>query len=117
MSKSSPYLYITASVRVLWCLLWFFASKASPTSPSGGETPYVKLISQLFGDRQMIANAIGCSSIYSASIPSTPYTKNEKGQGPCFNNSLFEDFCEFFAKQSDQRSSAARLALVTRRRW
>ncbi|MCH5177676.1 MAG: pyruvate:ferredoxin (flavodoxin) oxidoreductase, partial [Prevotellaceae bacterium] len=60
-----------------------------------GETPYVKLISQLFGDRQMIANATGCSSIYSASIPSTPYTKNEKGQGPAFNNSLFEDFCEF----------------------
>ena len=60
-----------------------------------GETPYVKLISQLFGDRQMIANATGCSSIYSASIPSTPYTKNEKGQGPVFNNSLFEDFCEF----------------------
>ena len=48
-----------------------------------------------FGDRQMIANATGCSSIYSASIPSTPYTKNEKGQGPVFNNSLFEDFCEF----------------------
>ena len=60
-----------------------------------GETPYVKLISQLFGDRQMIANATGCSSIYSASVPSTPYTKNEKGQGPVFNNSLFEDFCEF----------------------
>lgn len=60
-----------------------------------GETPYVKLISQLFGDREMIANATGCSSIYSASIPSTPYTKNEKGQGPAFNNSLFEDFCEF----------------------
>jgi len=60
-----------------------------------GETPYVKLISQLFGDRQMIANATGCSSIYSASIPSTPYTKNAKGQGPAFDNSLFEDFCEF----------------------
>ncbi len=60
-----------------------------------GETPYVKLISQLFGDRQMIANATGCSSIYSASIPSTPYTKNENGQGPAFDNSLFEDFCEF----------------------
>ena len=60
-----------------------------------GETPYVKLISQLFGDRQLIANATGCSSIYSASIPSTPYCKNEKGQGPVFNNSLFEDFCEF----------------------
>ena len=60
-----------------------------------GETPYVKLISQLFGDREMLANATGCSSIYSASIPSTPYCKNEKVQGPVFNNSLFEDFCEF----------------------
>ena len=60
-----------------------------------GETPYVKLISQLFGDREIISNATGCSSIYSASIPSTPYTKNEKGQGPAFDNSLFEDFCEF----------------------
>ena len=60
-----------------------------------GETPYVKLISQLFGDREMIANATGCSSIYSASVPSTPYTTNEKGQGPAFDNSLFEDFCEF----------------------
>ncbi|MCH4147254.1 MAG: pyruvate:ferredoxin (flavodoxin) oxidoreductase [Prevotella sp.] len=60
-----------------------------------GETPYVKLISQLYGDREMIANATGCSSIYSASIPSSPYTKNAKGQGPTFDNSLFEDFCEF----------------------
>ncbi len=60
-----------------------------------GETPYVKLVSQLFGDRQMVANATGCSSIYSGSIPSTPYTTNEKGQGPAWANSLFEDFCEF----------------------
>lgn len=60
-----------------------------------GETPYVKLISQLFGDREMVANATGCSSIYSGSIPSTPYTKNEKGQGPAWSNSLFEDFCEY----------------------
>ena len=60
-----------------------------------GETPYVKLISQLFGDREMVANATGCSSIYSASIPSTPYCTNDKGQGPAFDNSLFEDFCEF----------------------
>ena len=60
-----------------------------------GETPYVKLVSQLFGDRQMIANATGCSSIYSGSIPSTPYATNEKGQGPAWANSLFEDFCEF----------------------
>ncbi len=60
-----------------------------------GETPYVKLISQLFGDREIVANATGCSSIYSGSIPSTPYTKNEKGQGPAWSNSLFEDFCEY----------------------
>ena len=60
-----------------------------------GETPYVKLISQLYGDREMIANATGCSSIYSASVPATPYTTNEQGQGPAFDNSLFEDFCEF----------------------
>ena len=60
-----------------------------------GETPYVKLISQLFGDRIMASNATGCSSIYSGSIPSTPYTTNEKGQGPAWANSLFEDFCEY----------------------
>ena len=60
-----------------------------------GETPYVKLIAQLFGDREMVANATGCSSIYSGSIPSTPYTKNAKGQGPAWSNSLFEDFCEY----------------------
>jgi pyruvate-ferredoxin/flavodoxin oxidoreductase len=60
-----------------------------------GETPYVKLVSQLFGSRQMIANATGCSSIYSASAPSTPYTTNEDGRGPAFANSLFEDNAEF----------------------
>ena len=60
-----------------------------------GETPYVKLISQLFGDRQMVSNATGCSSIYSGSIPSTPYCKNEKGLGPAWAISLFDDFCEF----------------------
>ena len=60
-----------------------------------GETPYIKLISQLFGDRQMIANATGCTSIYSGSAPSTPYTKNENGHGPAWANSLFEDNAEF----------------------
>ena len=60
-----------------------------------GETPYVKLITQLFGDREMVANATGCSSIYSGSVPSTPYTTNEHGRGPAWANSLFEDFCEF----------------------
>ena len=60
-----------------------------------GETPYVKLITQLFGDREIVANATGCSSIYSGSVPSTPYCKNEKGPGPAWSNSLFEDFCEY----------------------
>ena len=60
-----------------------------------GETPYLKLISQLFGDRIMASNATGCTSIYSGSIPSTPYRKNEKGHGPAWANSLFEDFCEY----------------------
>ena len=60
-----------------------------------GETPYLKLISQLFGDREIASNATGCTSIYSGSIPSTPYTTNEKGHGPAWANSLFEDFCEY----------------------
>lgn len=60
-----------------------------------GETPYVKLISQLFGDHEMVANATGCSSIYSGSVPSTPYTVNAAGHGPAWANSLFEDFAEF----------------------
>lgn len=60
-----------------------------------GETPYAKLITQLFGDRMMIANATGCSSIWGGSAPSTPYTTNEKGQGPAWANSLFEDNAEY----------------------
>ena len=60
-----------------------------------GETPYVKLISQLYGDHEMVANATGCSSIYSGSVPSTPYTTNAEGHGPAWANSLFEDFAEF----------------------
>ena len=60
-----------------------------------GETPYAKLITQLFGDRMYIANATGCSSIWGNSSPSTPYTFNEKGQGPAWSNSLFEDAAEF----------------------
>ena len=60
-----------------------------------GETPYVKLITQLYGDHEMVANATGCSSIYSGSVPSTPYTTNKRGHGPAWANSLFEDFCEF----------------------
>ena len=60
-----------------------------------GETPYVKLITQLYGDHEMVANATGCSSIYSGSVPSTPYTTNKRGHGLAWANSLFEDFCEF----------------------
>ena len=60
-----------------------------------GETPYIKLITQLFGDRMMVANATGCSSIYGGSAPSTPYTTNALGQGPAWANSLFEDNAEY----------------------
>lgn len=60
-----------------------------------GETPYAKLVTQLFGDRMMIANATGCSSIWGASAPSIPFTTNHKGYGPAWANSLFEDNAEF----------------------
>ena len=60
-----------------------------------GETPYIKLLTQLFGDRLMIANATGCSSIYGGNLPTTPYTKNGEGRGPAWSNSLFEDNAEF----------------------
>lgn len=60
-----------------------------------GETPYIKLITQLYGDRMMIANATGCSSIYGGSAPSTPYSENSKGHGPAWANSLFEDNAEY----------------------
>ncbi|RJR32077.1 MAG: pyruvate:ferredoxin (flavodoxin) oxidoreductase [Desulfobacteraceae bacterium] len=67
----------------------------SGACPGCGETPYIKVITQLFGDRMMIANATGCSSIYGGSAPSCPYTVNEQGQGPAWANSLFEDNAEF----------------------
>jgi pyruvate-ferredoxin/flavodoxin oxidoreductase len=60
-----------------------------------GETPYIKLLTQLFGDRLMIANATGCSSIYGGNLPTTPYTSNSQGRGPTWSNSLFEDNAEF----------------------
>jgi pyruvate-ferredoxin/flavodoxin oxidoreductase len=63
--------------------------------PGCGETPYLTLATQLFGDRMMIANATGCSSIYGGSAPTTPYRKNDKGEGPAWANSLFEDNAEF----------------------
>jgi pyruvate-ferredoxin/flavodoxin oxidoreductase len=110
---------------------WYEAQKLSPkTNPVGcstvrgsqyntpllefsgacagcGETPYAKLITQLFGDRMYIANATGCSSIWGASAPSTPYTTNHRGHGPAWANSLFEDAAEF--------GLGMRLAVTSRR--
>jgi pyruvate-ferredoxin/flavodoxin oxidoreductase len=60
-----------------------------------GETPYIKLLTQLFGDRTLVANATGCSSIYGGNLPTTPYTSNREGRGPAWSNSLFEDNAEF----------------------
>jgi len=83
-----------------------------------GETPYVKLVSQLFGDRAVIANATGCSSIYGGNLPTTPWTKNKQGRGPAWSNSLFEDNAEFglgMRLTLDQQADYAR-GLVTRLR-
>ncbi|HAU38296.1 MAG TPA: pyruvate:ferredoxin (flavodoxin) oxidoreductase, partial [Phycisphaerales bacterium] len=76
-----------------------------------GETPYVKLLSQLFGDRAVIGNATGCSSIYGGNLPTTPYTVNADGRGPAWNNSLFEDAAEFsfgFRLTLDKQAEFAR---------
>ena len=81
-----------------------------------GETPYAKLVTQLVGDRMMVANATGCSSIWGGSAPSTPYTKNKKGQGPAWANSLFEDNAEFglgmFLGVKAQREELAEIVKV-----
>jgi len=60
-----------------------------------GETPYLKLLTQLYGDRLIVANATGCSSIYGGNLPTTPWAKNQEGRGPAWSNSLFEDNAEF----------------------
>jgi pyruvate-ferredoxin/flavodoxin oxidoreductase len=81
-----------------------------------GETPYLKLMTQLFGDRLLIANATGCSSIYGGNLPSTPYTTNRDGRGPAWSNSLFEDNAEFgfgFRMALDAHSATARFLLQT----
>jgi len=80
-----------------------------------GETPYVKLLSQLFGDRLMVANATGCSSIYGGNLPTTPWTTNADGRGPAWSNSLFEDNAEFglgFRLAADQHTELARRRLA-----
>ena len=79
-----------------------------------GETPYVKLLSQLFGDRAVIANATGCSSIYGGNLPVTPWTKDREGRGPAWSNSLFEDNAEFglgFRLAADKHLALARTLL------
>ena len=79
-----------------------------------GETPYLKLLSQLFGDRLMVANATGCSSIYGGNLPVTPWTKNAEGRGPAWSNSLFEDDAEFglgFRLAADQHLDMAHTLL------
>ena len=79
-----------------------------------GETPYIKLLTQLFGDRLLIANATGCSSIYGGNLPTTPYTVNADGRGPAWSNSLFEDNAEFgfgFRLAVDQVTATARRLL------
>jgi pyruvate-ferredoxin/flavodoxin oxidoreductase len=76
-----------------------------------GETPYVKLVSQLFGDRAIVANATGCSSIYGGNLPTTPWAKNADGRGPAWSNSLFEDNAEFglgFRVSIDKQTEFAR---------
>jgi pyruvate-ferredoxin/flavodoxin oxidoreductase len=80
-----------------------------------GETPYLKLLSQLFGDRLMIANATGCSSIYGGNLPTTPWTTNADGRGPAWSNSLFEDNAEFglgFRLAADGHTALARRRLA-----
>lgn len=78
-----------------------------------GETPYIKLITQLYGDRMIIANATGCSSIYGGNTPTCPYTKNAKGQGPAWANSLFEDNAEFgFGMNIGVTQQRERLAML-----
>ncbi|MBL0176489.1 MAG: pyruvate:ferredoxin (flavodoxin) oxidoreductase [Ignavibacteria bacterium] len=80
-----------------------------------GETPYVKLVSQLFGDRTIIANATGCSSIYGGNLPTTPWAQDPNGRGPAWSNSLFEDNAEFgygFRLTIDKQTEAARELLV-----
>jgi pyruvate-ferredoxin/flavodoxin oxidoreductase len=80
-----------------------------------GETPYIKLLSQLFGDRLMVANATGCSSIYGGNLPTTPWTTDAEGRGPAWSNSLFEDNAEFglgFRLSADQHAELARKRLT-----
>src|SRR5207253_1601104 len=84
-----------------------------------GETPYIKLATQLFGDRMVVANATGCSSIYGGNLPTTPWTVNSEGRGPAWSNSLFEDNAEFglgMRLALDQQNAYARRLIEQLRR-
>jgi pyruvate-ferredoxin/flavodoxin oxidoreductase len=83
----------TGSVREMQTLQPLF--EFSGACAGCGETPYLKLLTQLFGDRLLVANATGCSSIYGGNLPTTPWAKNADGRGPAWSNSLFEDNAEF----------------------
>ncbi len=90
--------------------------EASGACAGCGETPYVKLVTQLFGDRAVIANATGCSSIYGGNLPTTPYCTNHEGRGPAWSNSLFEDNAEFgfgIRLAVDHKSARARSLVTT----
>jgi pyruvate-ferredoxin/flavodoxin oxidoreductase len=90
VDRSSVAFHILKDVQLLEPLFEFSGACAGC-----GETPYIKLLTQLFGDRAVIANATGCSSIYGGNLPTTPYTVNKAGRGPAWSNSLFEDNAEF----------------------
>lgn len=93
LPETDPSLYNKATVQGSQFIKALF--EFSGACAGCGETPYVKLVSQLFGDRAIIANATGCSSIYGANLPTTPYTTRKDGRGPAWANSLFEDNAEF----------------------
>jgi len=91
--NTDPKLFKTGSVKGSQLVMPLF--EYSGACAGCGETPYVKLLTQLFGDRAMIGNATGCSSIYGGNLPTTPYTTRDDGRGPAWSNSLFEDNAEF----------------------
>ena len=114
LPETDPSLYNRDSVKGSQFIRPMF--EYSGACAGCGETPYVKLMTQLFGDKAVIANATGCSSIYGGNLPTTPYTKRADGRGPAWSNSLFEDNAEFgfgFRLTIDKFNQAAKENLVT----
>jgi pyruvate-ferredoxin/flavodoxin oxidoreductase len=110
LDRSMPRIHTVKGSQLLEPLFEF-----SGACSGCGETPYVKLVTQLFGDRALIANATGCSSIYGGNLPTTPYTTNADGRGPAWCNSLFEDNAEFgmgFRLTLDKQNEYARELVV-----